>query len=133
MRNTSLLALPLLLVLALAIVGCGEATSPAGGNGGSYATPDVTMGQFDFDHHSLTIPAGTTVKFIDPASASMHILCVGHNGSCDESAPGPAELTGGKSIQIAPGDTKAVTFATPGTYTIACTLHSMMNLTITVQ
>ncbi len=132
MRKTSLLALPLLLVIVLVISGCGEDTGHAGGNGGSYTTPDVTMGQFDFDHDSLTIQAGTTVKFISPASASMHILCVGHNATCDTSAPGPSELTGGKNIQITPGETKSVTFATPGTYTIACTLHSMMTLTITV-
>lgn len=130
MRKHIYLVLPLLLVIALAVVGCSQA---AGGNGGSYTTPDVTMDDHDFDHSSLTISAGTTVKFIDPQSASQHILCAGENGQCDTSASGPSALTGGNSLPIAPGETKEVTFDTPGTYKIACTLHPMMNLTITVQ
>jgi plastocyanin len=130
MRKRAYLALPLLLVVALAIAGCGQGP---GGNGGSYATPDVTMGQENFDHGSLTIAAGTTVKFIDAQSAAPHVLCIGEHGRCDESAPGPSALIGGNSLQVAPGETKEVTFATPGTYKIACTLHPMMSMTITVQ
>lgn len=130
MRKYAYLALPLLLVVALAIVGCGQMP---GGHAGSYTTPDVTMNQENFDHESLTIAAGTTVKFIDSQSAAPHVLCVGANARCDTSASGPSELTGGNSLQVAPGETKEVRFDTPGTYKIACTLHPMMSLTITVQ
>jgi plastocyanin len=130
MRKYAHLALPLLLVVALAVVGCGQMP---GGSGGSYTTPDVTMNEGNFDHDSLTISAGTTVKFIDPESASPHILCVGENTRCDASEPGPSELTSGNSLQVNPGETKSVKFDTPGTYKIACTLHPMMHLTITVQ
>lgn len=130
MKKFSYLALPLLLVMVFAVVGCSQ---DAGGASGSYTTPDVTMGDHDFDHSSLTISAGTTVKFIDPQSAAQHILCVGENAQCDTSAPGPSELSGGRTLQMTPGDTKEVTFDTPGVYKIACTLHPMMNLTITVQ
>lgn len=133
MRKYTYLAIPLLLIVALAILGCSQAPDGNGDNGGSYTSPDVTMSQHDFDHDSLTILAGTTVNFIDSPSASPHVLCIGANGRCDESALGPLELTGGNNLQVAPGETKALRFDTPGVYKIACTLHPMMNLTITVQ
>lgn len=132
MKKLVFLAIPLFLLVAVGLTGCAT-NGGGGGNGGSYAAPDVTMNQMDFDHASLTIPAGTTVKFINPASAAMHILCVGEDAKCDESAAGPAELTGGKTVQTSPGETKSVIFDKPGVYRIACTLHPMMNLTITVQ
>src|SRR5215813_10771049 len=130
MRKYAFLALPLLLALALALVGCGPMP---GGSGGSYTTPEVTMNQGNFDHESLTVSAGTTVKFIDPQSASPHVLCVGANARCDEAVSGPSALTDGNSLHVSPGETKEVEFDTPGTYKITCTLHPMMNLTITVQ
>jgi plastocyanin len=130
MRKFTLLAVPLLFVIVLAISGCGESS---GGSGGSYSTPDVTMGQDNFDHSSLAISAGATVKFSSPSSAAPHILCVGENGHCATTASGPSELTGGNSMRVDPGETKSVTFATPGAYKIACTLHPMMTMTITVQ
>jgi plastocyanin len=133
MRKFALFTIPLLLTIALAITACGETGGSNGGNGGSYSTPDVTMSQHDFDHGSLTIPAGTTVRFINPPSAAMHLLCVGENANCATNAPGPSALTGGNSIQVTPGETKEVTFDKAGTYKITCTLHPMMNLTITVH
>lgn len=134
MKKLTVFAFLLLLAVALAIGGCSQTSGGDGGNnGGNYTTPDVTMNQMDFDHSSLTIPAGTTVRFIDPQSAAPHFLCVGQNAKCDESAAGPSALTGGNSLHVNPGETKEVTFDTPGTYRIACTLHPMMNLTITVK
>jgi len=133
MRKFAFLIVPLLLTIALAMTACGETDTNTSSNGGSYATPDVTMSQIDFDHDLLTVPAGTTVKFIDAPQAAPHILCIGSNAKCDESASGPHELSGGKTLQVNPGETKTVTFDTPGTYKIACTLHPMMHLTITVQ
>lgn len=129
MRTFTLLVVFLLLATVLAIGGCGESSS----GGGSYSTPDVTMGQDNFDHSSLVVSSGTTVKFSSPTSAAPHILCVGENGQCAANGSGPTELTGGKSVHVDPGETKSVTFETPGTYKIACTLHPMMNMTITVQ
>lgn len=134
MRKFALLIVPLLLTSALAMTACGEADiNTDGKSSSSYATPDVTMSQVDFDHDLLTIPAGTTVTFIDAQEAAPHILCIGANAKCDENAPGPHALSGGNSLQVNPGETKTVTFDTPGTYKIACTLHPMMHLTITVQ
>src|SRR5215471_1034959 len=123
MRKFSLLAVPLLLAIVLAISGCSESS----GSGGSYSTPDVTMGQDNFDHSSLAISAGTTVKFSSPSSAAPHILCVGENLQCATNASGPPELTGGNSVHVDPGVTKSVKFDRPGIYKITCTLHPMMN------
>jgi plastocyanin len=130
MKKALILVLPLLLVLAVASAGCGKS---AGGSGGCYSSPEVTMGQVDFDKHCLTITAGTTVKWVDPTSASTHILCVGENGTCQSGAEGPANLTSGSGMQIDPGQTKESVFDKPGTFKIACTVHPNMNMTITVQ
>src|SRR5262245_52521903 len=124
MRKFTLFAVPFLLVIVLAISACGESS---GGSGGSYSTPDVTMGQDNFDHSSLTISAGTTVKFSSPSTAAPHILCVGESAQCATNASGPSALTGDNSVHVDPGETKSVTFDTPGAYKITCTLHPMMN------
>jgi plastocyanin len=131
MKKTVVLIIPLLLIVALAIGGCGK--SPGGNGGDEYTTPDVTMGQTDFTHHKLTITAGTTVNFMTEQSGSTHILCIGENGSCQSGAQGPSELTAANGMQVDPGQTKSVKFDTAGTYKIACTIHPNMNLTITVQ
>jgi plastocyanin len=130
MKKAVVLVIPLLLILALAITGCGKS---AGSGGDEYTTPDVTMGQTDFTHHALTITAGTTVNFMTESSGSTHILCIGENGACQSGAQGPSELTAANGMQIDPGQTKPVKFDTAGTYKIACTIHPNMNMTITVQ
>jgi plastocyanin len=133
MKKTVVLVVPLLLILALAITGCGKSGGGTGGSGDSYATPDVTMGQTDFTHHSLTVTAGTEVKFITEQSGSTHILCIGENGACQSGAQGPSELTSANGLQVDPGQTKPVKFDTAGTYKVTCTIHPTMNLVITVQ
>jgi plastocyanin len=132
MKKAVVLVVPLLLILALVITGCGK-TPGNGGGGDEYTTPDVTMGQTDFTKHNLTITAGTTVNFMTESSGSTHILCIGENGACQSGAQGPSELTSANGMQVDPGQTKQVKFDAPGTYKIACTIHPTMNLTITVQ
>ena len=131
MKKAVVLVVPLLLILALAITGCGK--SAGNGGGDEYTTPDVTMGQTDFTHHALTITAGTTVNFMTESSGSTHILCIGENGSCQSGAQGPSELTAANGMQVDPGQTKQVKFDTAGTYKVTCTIHPNMNLTVTVQ
>jgi plastocyanin len=70
MKKIIYLVVPLLLIMALALGGCG-ATS---GGSDEYTTPDVTMGRVDFNHHKLTITAGTTVNFITEPSGATHPL-----------------------------------------------------------
>jgi plastocyanin len=133
MKKAVVLVIPLVLILALAIAGCGKSPGNGGGGGDEYTSPDVTMGQSDFDHHKLTVAPGTTVNFKTDTSGSTHILCIGENGACQSGAQGPSELTAANGMQVDPGQTKSVKFDTAGTYKIACTVHPNMNLTITVQ
>ena len=131
MRKFALFVAPLLLLLALAVAGCGK-----GGGGTSSATcstgtVDMTASNFAVD--CANIKAGSAITFVDPASAAIHILCIGKDQKCDASAPGPAELTGGKNLTVNPGDTKSVTFPTAGTYEVTCTVHANVNLTVTVS
>ena len=85
MKKAVVLVVPLLLILAMVMTGCGKSTGGSGG-GDEYTTPDVTMGQTDFTHHALTTTAGTTVNFMTESSGSTHILCIGENGACESGA-----------------------------------------------
>jgi plastocyanin len=82
MKKTAFFAAPFLIIASC--------SSPSGGSD-EYTTSDVTLGQVDFNHHKLTIAAGTTVKFMTEHSGATHILCIGENGSCQSSALGPSD------------------------------------------
>lgn len=130
MRQGAMRTLPLLLLLlaglaALGLVGCDAAPRTGSAN-------EVDLTQLDFARHAVTIPAGTAVRFNNPASGITHVLCVGDNARCAPNAQGPAELTASDGLALAAGQTKDVIFETPGTYAIACVLHPAMNLTVTV-
>jgi plastocyanin len=128
MRKFAALALPLLLVLAFGVAGCGS--------GASSSTPPgtVRLDAADFAQHSATINAGQAVTFVNPATGTIHILCVGKDMNCNSSiSGGPANMSGGQKLEIDPGQTKSDTFPNKGTFTITCTVHPTMNLTVTVQ
>ena len=115
----------LMLTLMLGLVACGQNAT---------ASNEVSMSAGDFSATSVTIKAGQAVHFTDPAGiGGPHTLCLGANGACDSSANGPLTLTG-DGFTMNPGDpAKDVTFDTPGTYKITCSIHPAMNLTIIVQ
>ncbi len=70
---------------------------------------------------------------IQPVAAAPHILCCGRNGKCAASQTvGPKELQG-EGFQINAGQSQLVTFTTPGTYSITCSIHPSMQLTVVVQ
>jgi plastocyanin len=122
MRGTIavLVVLPL-----LALAACGQ---------GAAAPNEVSMTGSDFSPTNVTITAGQAVHFTDPPGVgAMHIVCLGADGKCDPAAQGPQELKlAGFTINV--GDPpRDVTFTTPGTYQINCTLHPSMNLTVTVR
>src|SRR3954451_9018651 len=103
MKKAVVLVVPLLLILVLAITGCGKSPGSTGGGGDEYTSPDVTMGQQDFNDHKLTLPAGTTAKFSTEQPGATHIRCIGENGSCQPGAQGPAELTAANGMADHPG------------------------------
>jgi plastocyanin len=133
MKKLSVALLPLTLILVLAAAGCGK---PVGGT----QTPStgggnvVSMTTDNFVQHSITVHAGDSVEFQDPSdTGGTHILCLGKAQSCVANPQGPAELNTSSGVQFNAGDTKSYKFANPGTYTVTCTIHSNMDVTVTVQ
>lgn len=127
MRTTVRLFVLIAAFAALGLAGCGTSS---GGGGGSN---EVDFGPSSFTQTSVTIQAGQAVHFVDSASSGgTHNLCIGSSGQCDTSGKGPAALHN-PGMMISPGDTKDVTFDTAGTFTVTCTIHPSMLLTVTVQ
>ena len=118
------LALPLLLVIAL-VAACG-------GPGGASTANEVKMNAADFEQTAITLKAGATLHLADEQSGTTHLLCLGTDGQCDPSAPGPKQLHD-TPLQVDPGQSVDILFDTPGTYDITCTIHPGMQLTVTVQ
>jgi plastocyanin len=121
----ALLILAPLLALVLALAACGQSTT---------APNEVSMVTADFSTTSITIKAGQAVHFTDPAgTGGVHTICLGTDGTCDSGAKGPQALQS-PGFTINPGDgAKDVTFDTPGTYQITCSIHPAMSLTVIVQ
>lgn len=117
------LVLPLVLLLALA--GCGQSTT---------APNEVGLTAGAFASTAITIKAGQAVHFTDAAgTGGLHVICLGTDGTCAKGAAGPQALQD-PGFTINAGDPpKDVTFDTPGTYKLTCTVHPAMNLTVTVQ
>jgi plastocyanin len=115
----------LALLPLLALAACGQSAS---------APNEVGMTGSDFSPATVTIKAGQAVHFTDPAGVgATHIVCLGSDGNCDTAAQGPQALQFGGFTINAADPPKDVTFATPGTYKITCSLHPSMNLKVTVQ
>ena len=123
-RTTGTIA-PLVLLALLALAACGQ---------GATAANEVSMAGSDFSMTSVTIKAGQSVHFTDPAGVgATHIVCLGNEGNCDSAAQGPQALEGGGFTINAGDPPKDVNFTTAGTYKITCSLHPSMNLTVRVQ
>ena len=72
----------------------------------------------------MTVPVGSTVTFTNNDS-TKHTATNGKDGQ--KAANSLFDL------QLDPGSSDTFTFATAGTYDVTCTIHSQMNMTITVQ
>jgi plastocyanin len=119
----------LLMVCLIGLSACG------GVSGGSGSSPEVDMGVAAFRQSSITIVAGQSVQFVDPANGGgVHVLCIGTNSQCLPQAGAPAILNVPNGVQVSPGDPPiVVTFATKGTYVVVCTIHPGMAVTINVH
>jgi len=111
----------LLLVVALAIAGCGGGGSTTSESTTSSASgrEAVTIADFTYEPAQLTVPAGTTVEFTNEDSTP-------HTATSKESG---AFETG----SIDKGQTAKVTLEKPGTYAYFCAFHPFMKGTITVE
>ncbi len=139
----------LLAILALGsvlLVACSRPGSPSasaggntasggntGGNGGSSGGANtVQMGAANFLQPSITITKGSKLTLTD-AVAVPHIIqngsWVNGNAQPGKEAAAPtvsANFNGSDSQDIGP-------FTTAGTFHLYCTIHSGMNLTVTVK
>ena len=147
------LALVFMLVCAFALAACGASsvaatptdttapvpttapTAPAATatTGGSASAATVTMGSQTFVNSSVTIKAGQAVTFNDPSdTGNVHDLVTGLNGQFKAATGAPAEFAASGGVSFSPGDSKTITFPTAGTFSITCTIHPPMHVTVTV-
>jgi plastocyanin len=98
--------------------------------GGGANTIDLTT--TDFVQHALTVKHGSEVVFVVRLDSGPHILCLGKNGQCDPSLPGPQELRQDGGFSVDAGQTLILDFPSPGVYPITCSIYPSMNLVITV-
>jgi plastocyanin len=93
---------------------------------------EAHMGGAAFKNTSVTVKAGAPVKFIDDADGATHILVMGTNGAWTKTDGSPDQLNNATGITINPGQEIDIAFPTAGTYTVTCTIHQSMLLTVTV-
>jgi plastocyanin len=142
-----LLALSFALVLALAACGSTSTASSATATVAPTATTTVApptatssaggaatikMGSVNFTVGNATVKAGQTVMFVDPTPGGIHHLVTGHNGTFAAKAGAPSQFATADGVSFSPGDTTAIVFPTAGTYDITCTIHPLMEATVTV-
>jgi plastocyanin len=133
-------AMMLLMLLTISLAACsiGRAPTPTPPAdftprptpGGGANTIDLTT--TDFVQHALTVKHGSEVVFVVRLDSGPHILCLGKNGQCDPSLPGPQELRQDGGFSVDAGQTLILDFPSPGVYPITCSIYPSMNLVITV-
>jgi plastocyanin len=118
----------LVCLCSLVLCACSKSSVQRPGN-------EVDMGVAAFQESSITIQAGQSVQFVDPANGGgVHVICIGKDSMCVPQAGAPAQLNVSTGIQVSPGDPPInVTFSTKGTYVVVCTIHPGMAATINVN
>ena len=112
---------------ATATVAPPTATSSVGG------AATIKMGSVNFTVGTATVKAGEAVMFVDPtAGGGIHHLVTGHNGTFAAEAGAPSQFATADGVSFSPGDTTSIVFPTAGAYAITCTIHPLMEATITV-
>lgn len=101
------------------------APSEAPGAGDEETAETVTLENFAFAPAELTIPAGTTVSFVNEDQAP-HTATHGSDGQAESGALFDLQLPAGDGS----GD---YTFDEPGTYNVTCTIHPQMNMVVIVE
>ncbi len=94
--------------------------------------PTVHMGPGSFLQSSVIVPKGSRLLLVDDG-AFPHILA---NGSWQNGTPRPGKESAAptvNSLQVNGNSVEIGPFSTAGTYSIYCTIHQGMSLTIIVQ
>jgi plastocyanin len=100
------------------------ATRSASASAAAGSEMSVTLQNFAFSPSTLTVPVGSTVTFTNNDS-TKHTATNGKDGKKADGAL--------FDLQLEPGASDTFTFETAGTFEVTCTIHSQMNMTITVQ
>ena len=129
----ALMALMSVLLAACARPGSPEANQGSGsssGGGGAGAT--VHLGATNFLQNSISLSKGSMLTMIDDQQVP-HII---NNGTWVNGTPKPGKESGAPTVNasFSGGDTHTVgPFTTAGTFQLYCTIHTGMNLTVTVK
>jgi plastocyanin len=134
------LTLAALLLISLSLTACSLAQTPESTPppdftpratpGGGANTIDLTTR--DFVQHTLTVKRGVDVTFVVLLDSGPHILCLGKDGDCDPDLAGPPELRQDGGFSVDAGQSLTVSFESPGTYPITCSIYPSMNMVIIV-
>src|SRR5579872_2484993 len=117
------------MVLTLVIACSGTPNNVTGNNPNT-----VKLVAGTFATSSISISKGSTITFLDdPNNGALHILVIGQNGQ-QESEQGAPDFGGLSGERIDVGNTWTTPpWNTAGTFHVACTVHPLMNLTVTVK
>ncbi|MHB8597085.1 MAG: cupredoxin domain-containing protein [Ktedonobacteraceae bacterium] len=120
----------MLAVILTFVIACGGTSSSVGSNNPN----TVRLEGQSFATSSITISKGSTITFLDdPNNGALHILVIGQNGQ-QVSEQGAPDFGGVAGQRVDIGDTWTTPpWNTTGTYHVACTVHPLMNLTVTVK
>lgn len=113
------------MTLVIVLAACASpAASPTGGDGGGGGDGTITISGSAFSPASITVAFGDPINFKNNDGFD-HRIVVGENGT---EVADPAF----EAISMGSGDqTHDIRFS-PGTYDLTCTIHSSMNMTVTV-
>ena len=129
----AVLALISILLAACARPGTPEANQSGGTSSGSGSSGGtVHMGANNFLQSSVAISKGSKVTLID----DMRVEHIINNGTWVNGTAKPGTEPGAPTVNLTfnGGDTQDVgPFTTAGTFHLYCTIHSEMNLTVTVK
>ena len=122
-RPSVRLAWTLALVLVLAACSSPSA-SPTGGDGAGGGDGSISLSGSAFSPSSVTVAFGDPIVFVNDDGVE-HRIVQGEDGT--EVADPAVE-----AIELAPGESSQEIRFSPGTYNLTCTIHSSMNMTVTV-
>ena len=123
MLPTALAAL--LIVLAACTTDSGstaEASASAPASAGGEMV--VTMASLAYEPTELTVPVGTTVRFVNEDTVA-HTVTDGTDGTANADAAFDEEVAAGESVEV--------TFDEAGDVDITCRFHPAMNMVVHVE
>jgi plastocyanin len=133
-----IMMLAILAVVSVLLAACARPGTPQanqGGNsssGGGGGGATVHLGATNFVQSTVTITKGSMLTLIDDVQVE-HII---NNGTWVNGNPKPGTEPGAPTVNVTftGGDTHTIgPFTTAGTFHLYCTIHTGMNLTVTVK